>query len=498
LEPVNASGKRPTAEAGTAVAGEAVSPGPAVVPILLSGGSGTRLWPLSRERYPKQFLPLTGERTMFQETLARLDGLTGLGAPVVVCNEEHRFLVAEQLRALGRAEASIILEPAGRNTAPAIAMAALEAEARFGDSPLLVLPADHAISDVPALHRAVAAGTSAAEAGRLVTFGVVPTTPETGYGYIQAGEGVDAHGSRPVHRFLEKPSPSVAEELVNSGDYFWNSGMFLFRPSRLLAELEIHAPAILAACRDAFTGGRRDLDFLRLEGTAFTNSPAISLDYAVMENTDAAAVIPLEAGWSDVGSWCALQSVTPSDGEGNVAVGDVVARDTRNSYLHAESRLVTTVGLDNHLVVETPDAVLVAHRDRAQEVKEVVAQLRDQGRTEALQHRRVYRPWGTYEPVAEAERFQVKRILVQPGEGLSLQLHHHRAEHWVVVRGTARVSRGQDTFLLTEDQSTYIPIGHKHRIENPGVIPLELIEVQTGSYLGEDDILRFGDRYGRN
>jgi len=498
LEPVNASDKSPAAPQGKEAPSPAEPAGPQIVPVLLSGGSGTRLWPLSRERYPKQFLPLTGERTMFQETLARLDGLAGLGSPVVVCNDEHRFLVAEQLRDLGREDTSIILEPTGRNTAPAIAIAALEAQGRFGDAPLLVLPADHAISDPTALHRAVEAGVAAAGAGRLVTFGVVPTAAETGYGYIQAGGEIDRTGSRPVARFLEKPDPELAEELVASGDYFWNSGMFLFRPSRLLEELERHAPEVLGASRAAFNGGRRDLDFLRLESTAFAESPEISLDYAVMERTDDAAVVPLQAGWSDVGSWRALHGASPADSQGNVTVGDVVTQDTRSSYLHAESRLLATVGLDNHLVVETSDAVLVAHRDRSQEVKEVVAELRRRGRDEALQHKRVYRPWGTYEPIAGAERFQVKRILVKPGEGLSLQLHHHRAEHWVVVRGTARVSRGEDIFLLTEDQSTYIPIGQRHRIENPGVIPLELIEVQTGSYLGEDDILRFGDRYGRN
>lgn len=464
-----------------------------IVPVILSGGSGTRLWPLSRKYYPKQFIPLTGERTLFQYTLERLGELARQAPVLVVCNHEHRFMVAEQLR--GSGQARILLEPVGRNTAPAVAAGALEALKEDEGAILLVLPADHVIQDQAAFLAAVAQGREAAESGGLVTFGIVPTRPETGYGYIRAAkaEGV----ARPVERFVEKPDLETAREYVESGEYFWNSGMFMFRADRYLAELEEFEPAMLAACRAACAGAGRDLDFIRLDAKAFAASPSNSIDYAVMERTRSAVVVPLEAGWSDVGSWDALQELGPADERGNVAIGDVLADGSTNCYLRAESRLLATVGLHDHVVVETPDAVLVADRSRVQDVKALVDRLRREGRSECDFHRRVLRPWGSYEGIASAERFQVKRIIVEPGHRLSLQMHHHRAEHWVVVRGTARVYRGEESFLLSEDQSAYIPLGTVHRLENPGVIPLELIEVQTGSYLGEDDIVRYEDTYGR-
>jgi mannose-1-phosphate guanylyltransferase/mannose-6-phosphate isomerase len=473
-----------------------------MIPVILSGGSGTRLWPLSRELYPKQFLPLSGTSTMLQATLARLAGLPDLDAPLVVCNEEHRFLVAEQLRQMGIQKQSIILEPVGRNTAPAVALAALQALKADKDAILLVLPADHVISDIEAFQSAVSQGLDAARDGALVTFGIVPTGPETGYGYIKSGPAANARGSKksviyPIDAFVEKPDQATAIGYVASGDYFWNSGMFLFRADRYLAELEKHAPDILAACRLASEGGARDKDFVRLQRDAFVASPSDSIDYAVMEKTDNAVVVPLDAGWNDVGSWSSLRDVCDADESGNVVLGDVLAEDTRNSYVRAENRLVATLGLEDHIVVETADAVLVAHRDKVQDVKKIVERLKALGREEPLNHRRVYRPWGSYEGIAISDRFQVKRIIVNPGASLSLQMHHHRAEHWIVVRGTARVVRGDESFILSEDQSTYIPLGTRHRLENPGVIPLELIEVQTGSYLGEDDIVRFDDVYGR-
>lgn len=464
-----------------------------IVPVILSGGSGTRLWPLSRKYYPKQFIPLTGERTLFQYTLERLGELARQAPVLVVCNHEHRFMVAEQLR--GHDQARILLEPVGRNTAPAVAAGALEALKDDEDAVLLVLPADHVIQDQEAFLAAVAQGREAAESGSLVTFGILPTRPETGYGYIRAGKAEG--GARPVERFVEKPDLETAREYVASGEYFWNSGMFMFRADRYLAELAEFEPAMLEACRAACAGAARDLDFIRLDAEAFAACPSNSIDYAVMERTRSAVLVPLEAGWSDVGSWDALQAVSPTDEHGNVTIGDVLADGSTDCYLRAESRLLATVGLHGHVVVETPDAVLVADRSRVQDVKALVDRLRREGRSECDFHRRVLRPWGSYEGIASAERFQVKRIIVEPGHRLSLQMHHHRAEHWVVVRGTARVYRGEESFLLSEDQSAYIPLGTVHRLENPGVIPLELIEVQTGSYLGEDDIVRYEDTYGR-
>jgi mannose-1-phosphate guanylyltransferase / mannose-6-phosphate isomerase len=482
-----------------------------IIPVILSGGSGSRLWPMSRELYPKQLLPLVSDRTMLQETVARLEGLPELGNPMVICNEQHRFMVAEQLRQVGADPATILLEPVGRNTAPAAALAALQAGAAGEDPLLLVLPADHVIRDAAAFRAAAQAGAALAEAGKLVTFGIVPAKAETGYGYIKAGEALEAvspaeNGTpRPspftpyrVQAFVEKPDLATAERYVAAGDYYWNSGMFLFRASVYLEELERFAPAMLAACKKALEKAQQDLDFVRLDAEAFAACPADSIDYAVMEKTTAAAVIPLAAGWSDVGSWSALCEVAQADAAGNVLVGDVLAADSRNSYLHASSRMLATVGVEDLVVVETADAVLVASKDRVQDVKQIVEQLKRDGRGEALLHRKVNRPWGSYESIDTAERFQVKHIIVRPGATLSLQMHHHRAEHWVVVKGTARVTRGDETLTLSENQSTYIPLGVTHRLENPGKIPLELIEVQSGSYLGEDDIVRFEDNYGRS
>ncbi|CAQ44235.1 mannose-1-phosphate guanylyltransferase/mannose-6-phosphate isomerase [Stenotrophomonas maltophilia] len=464
-----------------------------IQPVILSGGSGTRLWPLSREAYPKQFLPLAGELTMLQATWQRVAPLAARG-PLVIANEEHRFVAAEQLQQVGAEPAAIILEPVGRNTAPAIAVAALEATRDGADALLLVLPSDHVITDEAAFRNAVQAAASAAEAGKLVTFGIVPTGPETGYGYIKAADG---QGVRAVERFVEKPDLETATGYVSSGQYYWNSGMFLFKASRYLQELERFQPEMLARSRQAWQQARRDADFTRLDKDAFTAVPSDSIDYAVMEKTADAVVIPLDAGWNDVGSWTALRDVSQQDGDGNAHQGDVIAIDCRNTYAYAQ-RLVAMVGLDDVIVVETDDAVLVGKADRMQEVKTVVAQLKAEGRSEATWHRKVYRPWGAYDSIDNGERFQVKRITVKPGGTLSLQMHHHRAEHWIVVSGTAEVTRGNEVILLSENQSTYIPLGVTHRLRNPGKLPLELIEVQSGSYLGEDDIVRFEDTYGRN
>ena len=464
-----------------------------IQPVILSGGSGTRLWPLSREAYPKQFLPLAGQLTMLQATWQRVAPIASRG-PLVIANEEHRFVAAEQLQQVGAEPAAIILEPVGRNTAPAIAVAALEATRDGADALLLVLPSDHVITDEAAFRSAVQAAANAAEAGKLVTFGIVPTGPETGYGYIKAADG---QGLRAVERFVEKPDLDTASGYVASGQYYWNSGMFLFKASRYLQELERFQPAMLAASRTAWQQSRRDADFTRLDKEAFTAVPSDSIDYAVMEKTADAVVIPLDAGWNDVGSWTALRDVSQQDGDGNAHQGDVIAIDCRNTYAYGQ-RLVAMVGLDDVIVVETDDAVLVGKADRMQEVKTVVAQLKADGRSEATWHRKVYRPWGAYDSIDNGERFQVKRITVKPGGTLSLQMHHHRAEHWIVVSGTAEVTRGDEVILLSENQSTYIPLGVTHRLRNPGKLPLELIEVQSGSYLGEDDIVRFEDTYGRS
>jgi len=468
-----------------------------LVPVILSGGSGTRLWPLSRELHPKQFLPLVSEYSLFQETVQRTDGLT-VGAPVVVCNEQHRFMVAEQLLKLELKATSIVLEPQARNTAPAVALAALAAKQAFSSEQsllLLVLPADHQIRDRAAFLQAVKRGTSAAAAGKLVTFGVVPNVPETGYGYIRKGQAQDS--AFEIAEFVEKPKRDQAERYVSSGEYLWNSGMFLFDATVYLHELKRFEPAMYEACSKAFEGSSHDLDFTRVDSKIFATCPANSIDYAVMEKTQNAVVVPLEAGWSDVGSWASLRESLPQDDQGNVTRGDVVSEDTQGCYLHADHRLIATVGLTDHVVVETRDAVFVAPNDRAQDVKALVAKLKSMQRPEVSLHREVARPWGSYDSIDFGDRFQVKRLSVKPGAQLSLQMHHHRAEHWIVVSGTALITCNDKEFLLSENESTYIPVGATHRISNPGKVPLHIIEVQSGSYLGEDDIVRFEDNYGR-
>lgn len=468
-----------------------------ILPVVLSGGSGTRLWPLSRELYPKQLLPLTNEGTMLQETISRLDGLSNIDLPLVVCNDAHRFMVAEQVRQLNTSPHSIILEPCGRNTAPAVAMAALHSLEQGDDSILLVLPADHLIQDIDQFQSVVRSAVPYAEQGDLVTFGIVPTHAETGYGYIEAEKNEKKQAS-PVVSFVEKPDSVTAQKYFESGNYYWNSGMFMFRASRYLEELKLYRSDMYTACLNAYSNISADLDFLRLEQESFAACPSDSIDYAVMEKTDRAVVFPLDAGWNDIGAWSALWSIQQHDDQGNVKIGDVLTDQVKSSYLHSQNRLIAAVGVDDLVVVETADAVLVAHRDKVQNVKAIVEQLKEQKREEALLHRRVNRPWGAYEGIDRGERFQVKRITVNSGASLSLQKHHHRAEHWVVVKGTAKVTCGEDIRLLTENQSTYIPLGEVHRLENPGQIPLEIIEVQSGSYLGEDDIVRLEDRYGRD
>ena len=464
--------------------------------VLLCGGSGSRLWPVSRGLYPKQFLALHGANTLLEDTVKRARAVDGEGKVIAVANNEHRFMVAEQLRRAGVDEPAILLEPVGRNTAPAVAVAALQALASDSSPLLLVMPSDHLIQDSDAFSQAVVAGMEAAAEGRLVTFGIVPSAPETGYGYIRFRGESDGR-VRDVAQFVEKPDFETAQSYLGSGDYLWNSGIFLLDARAYLEELGRYRPDILEAAEAAFTRGKRDLDFFRLDAEAFAACPSESIDYAVMEHTDRAVVVPLECGWSDLGSWGQLHELSKNGDDGNVLIGDVIAEDTSDSYIRSEGRLVATLGVENLVVVETADAVLVADRARVQDVKQIVDRLKADGRDEHSIHRRVYRPWGAYEGITEADRFQVKRIVVNPGGQLSLQMHHHRAEHWVIVSGTARVYRGDESFLLSEDQSTYIPLGTVHRLENPGVIPLELIEVQTGAYLGEDDIVRFQDCYGR-
>ncbi len=468
-----------------------------IIPVILSGGSGTRLWPLSRELYPKQLLPLLGARSLLQETVLRVKDLPGVSAPIFVCNEEHRFLVAEQVRQIDSPHAGILLEPLGRNTAPALTLAAHEVLKQDKDAIMLAMPADHVIGNTAAFAAAIAAGAELAAQGRLVTFGIVPDAPETGYGYIQKGKAIGT-GACQVAQFVEKPDAATAQRYVDSGRYLWNSGIFMLQASAWLDELRHFRTDIAQACATAYQNGTRDGDFFRAEKLAFSACPSDSIDYAVMEKTDRAAVIPLDAGWSDLGAWPAIWNVLPRDSSGNVVQGDVYTHDTRNALVLSQHRLVAVVGVTDVVVVETPDAVLVMHKDKAQDVKEIVAKLKAAKREEHKTHRKVYRPWGCYEGVDAGARFQVKRITVSPGASLSLQLHHHRAEHWVIVKGTARVTRGDEVFILTENQSTYIPLGTKHRLENPGSIPLEMIEVQSGGYLGEDDIVRFEDKYNRH
>ena len=468
-----------------------------IVPVILSGGSGTRLWPLSREHYPKQLLALASELTMLQETAMRLEGAADHAPALVVCNEEHRFLVAEQLRQVDSIPQDILLEPFGRNTAPALTLAALTVTAREPDALMLVMPADHVIRDQATFLDAVQKGRVEALAGRLVTFGIVPTQPETGYGYIRKGPLLAATGAYKVDRFVEKPDAATAHTYLESGEYLWNSGIFMMAAARWLEDIRRLRPDIADACMAAWQGGKRDMDFFRIGKDAFGRCPSESIDYAVMEKADNAVVIPLDAGWSDIGAWSSLWEASQRDTDGNVQQGDVMALDTHNALLIAQHRFVAAVGLEDVIVVETADAVLVAHKDKAQDVKTIVSRLKDAKRSEHISHRKVYRPWGCYEGVDAGKRFQVKRITVNPGAALSLQMHHHRAEHWIVVTGTARVTRGDEVFLLSENQSTYIPLGTKHRLENPGAMPLEMIEVQSGGYLGEDDIVRFEDKYNR-
>ena len=465
-----------------------------MIPVILSGGSGTRLWPLSRSQYPKQFLPLVSGKTMIQETMLRLNGVSDLQPPIAVCNEDHRFMMAEQLWEVGIKPSAIILEPVGKNTAPAVAMAALSAPSE--DDVLLILPADHVIADMGAFHRAIRQAKQLAEQGLLVTFGIVATAPETGYGYIRASDIAIGDGFS-VAAFVEKPDVETAQSYIESGDYFWNSGMFAFKAGCFLRELEKFNPEMLASCRRALAAAKIDFDFTRLDKATFSACPSDSIDYAVMEKTDKAAVIPLDAGWNDVGSWSALWDVTSKDDVGNAIKGDVLAIDTVNSYIHSSSKLVAVVGVEDLVVVETDDAVMVASKDRVQDVKAIVDQLKALKRDEANIHRKVYRPWGHYDLVDSGERHHTKRIVVKPGAKLSLQKHHHRAEHWVVVKGTACVHRDGEDVMITENESIYIPVGAVHSLENPGVIPLEMVEVQSGSYLGEDDIVRFQDNYGR-
>lgn len=475
-----------------------------VIPVVLSGGSGTRLWPLSREKYPKQLLPLVGEKTMLQETVVRLDGIAGIVEPFMVCNEEHRFAVAEQMRLLGK-RGQILLEPFGRNTAPALTLAALWGQ-RAGDDPVLVvMPADHVILDGAVFREAVTQAVGLAGQGLAVTFGITPDCPETGYGYIRRGSKLAlGDGAYSLAGFVEKPDRETAQAYLDSGDYLWNSGIFVMKSSVWLNALSVCRPDILDACRTALAAVSQDGDFVRVDRAEFERCPSDSIDYAVMEHLaegrsglPGAAVIPLSAGWSDVGAWDALWKVLPKCPSGNATRGDVMLEACNNTLVVSENRLVTCIGLSDVVVVETNDAVLVAHHTATQDVKKIVDRLKAEQRSVTQWHRKVHRPWGWYDGVDCGERFQVKRICVKPGASLSLQMHHHRAEHWIVVTGTARVTKGDEAFLVSENQSTYIPLGVKHRLENPGIVPLEMIEVQSGSYLGEDDIVRFEDTYGR-
>ena len=480
-----------------------------IQPVVLSGGSGTRLWPLSREKYPKQLLPLIGEDSLLQATVRRVEGIAGveLAAPMVVCNEEYRFVIAEQMRLMGK-PGTVVLEPLGRNTAPALTIAAHAAIQNGADPVLLVMPADHVIMDGAAFRVAVVKGAQLAQAGAVVTFGITPDAPETGYGYIQSGAAFGADGAKVIARFVEKPDLQTAQAYLDEGTYSWNSGLFMMKASVWLAAMERCRPDIAQACATAWSEGRADGEFVRVGKEAFSACPSDSIDYAVMERLagqggavldglPTGVVIPLSAGWSDVGAWEALWNVLPKDDAGNVAQGDVLMQDSRNTLALSEGRLIACVGVDDLIVVETADAILVAHKNKTQDVKKIVDRLKQAGRSEGQAHRKVFRPWGWYDSIDHGERFQVKRIVVKPGAALSLQMHHHRAEHWIVVSGTAKVTVGEKTLLLSENESTYIPLGTTHRLENPGKLALEMIEVQSGSYLGEDDIVRFEDVYGR-
>jgi len=484
-----------------------------IQPVILSGGSGTRLWPLSREKYPKQLLPLIGEDSLLQATVRRVDGIDGVSdiavtAPMVVCNEEYRFVIAEQLRVMGK-PGTVVLEPKGRNTAPALTIAAMAArvgQSGGADPVLLVMPADHVITDKAAFQKVVRQGAVLAQEGAMVTFGITPDAPETGYGYIQTGPSCVAEDAYRIARFVEKPDLATAQGYLDEGNYLWNSGLFMVRASVWLAALKVCRPDILAACDSAWAAGKSDGEFVRVGKDEFAACPSDSIDYAVMERIarpdadaalPAAVVIPLSAGWSDVGAWEALWKALPKDADGNVSQGDVLLQDSSNTLALSEGRLIACVGVNDLVVVETADAILVAHKDKTQDVKKIVDRLKAAGRSEGQSHRKVFRPWGSYDSVDNGARFQVKRIIVKPGAALSLQMHYHRAEHWIVVSGTAKVTKGTETLLLSENESTYIPLGTTHRLENPGRVDLEMIEVQSGSYLGEDDIVRFEDVYGR-
>ncbi|MEJ3712949.1 MAG: mannose-1-phosphate guanylyltransferase/mannose-6-phosphate isomerase [Escherichia coli] len=466
-----------------------------IIPIIMAGGSGTRLWPLSRSLYPKQFLSLINENSLLQDTLKRLDGLNCL-PPVIVSNNEHRFIVAEQLRQFGVDDFQIILEPVGRNTAPAVALAALKSLELHGDHHMLVLAADHAIQDIEAFHAAVLAAEQESVDNKLVTFGIVPTKPETGYGYIKKGEQVKNSVFK-VNSFVEKPDLETAKNYLEQKCYLWNSGMFMFKASVYLDELKKFRPDILAACKESLSSASTDLDFIRLNSDVFAECPDESIDYAVMEKTQDCVVIPLDADWSDIGSWTSLWEISEKDEHENVSHGDVINYNSRNNYIYSEGSLISTVGVNNLIIVQTKDALLVAQQDNVQDIKKIVEILKKQKRSEHISHREVYRPWGRYDSVERGDRYQVKRITVKPGECLSTQMHHHRAEHWVVVAGTAKVTCGERTFFVTENESTFIPIGTVHTLENPGKIPLEVIEIQSGVYLGDDDIVRLSDKYGR-
>ncbi|RYG75401.1 mannose-1-phosphate guanylyltransferase/mannose-6-phosphate isomerase [bacterium] len=465
-------------------------------PVLLCGGSGTRLWPLSRTALPKQFLPLLSKQSLLQDTLERLIGLKEQTAPIILCNEAHRFLVSDQLAEIGVTPAALIIEPVGRNTAPAVALAAFHALKRDKDAQLLVLSSDHAITDVPAFHAAIAKARASAKDGYLTTLGIVPSKPETGYGYIESGEQLES-GAHVVKRFVEKPNAQLAEEFVADPNFLWNSGTFLFSAAQYLEELKKYAPAVYEATEKAIEEAEADLEFLRLEGTSFSSSPSISIDYAVMEHTSKAAVVPVSMGWNDVGSYAALWEIEEKDVAGNVGRGDIAFFDSNNCYVNAEKQIVAVLGMDDVVVVSTPDAILVTKRERSQDIKTIVDAFKAQGRTEPDIHTKVFRPWGYYEGVDRGERFQVKQLVVKPGQKSSMQIHHHRSEHWVVVKGTAEVTLSGEKHLLSEDESIYIPLGAPHRIYNPGRIPMHFIEVQSGSYLEEDDIVRIDDEYGR-